>query len=79
MTSPGKTYTGEGSASSEKLEKPVWRPKGRQLNKFRSMQITKINGMLRHSLATLLICLSFLSLGGLMPACGPEGLPEGLQ
>ena len=39
---PGKTYTGEGSASSEELEKPVWRPKGRQLNKLRSMQITKI-------------------------------------
>ena len=31
----GKSYTGEGSASSEKLEKPVWRPKGRQLNKFK--------------------------------------------
>ena len=39
---PWKTHTGEGSASSEKLEKPVWRPKGRQLNKFRSMQISKI-------------------------------------
>ena len=31
-----KSYTGEGSASFEKLEKPIWRPKGRQLNKFRS-------------------------------------------
>ena len=40
-----KSYTGEGSASLEKLEKPVWRPKGRQLNKIRTMQITimKIN------------------------------------
>ena len=34
-----KSYTGEGSASTKKLEKPVWRPKGRQLNKFRSMLI----------------------------------------
>ena len=34
---PGKSYTGEDSGSFEKLEKPVWRPKGRQLNKFRSM------------------------------------------
>ena len=37
---PGKSYTGEGSASFEKLEKPVWRPKERQLNKFRSMPST---------------------------------------
>ena len=31
------------------------------------------------SLSPSLIALSFLSLGGLMPACRPEGLPEGLQ
>ena len=37
---PRKSYTGEGSASIKKLEKPVWRPKGRQLNKFRSMLLT---------------------------------------
>ena len=30
----------EGSASFEKLVKSVWRPKGRQLNKFRSMLFT---------------------------------------
>ena len=36
----GKSYTGEGSASTKKLEQPVWRPKGRQLNKFRSMLLT---------------------------------------
>ena len=39
---PGKSYTGEGSGHFEKLEKPVWRPKGRQLNKFRSMLFTKM-------------------------------------
>ena len=27
----------------------------------------------------LFVCLEILSLGGLMPACRPEGLPEGLQ
>ena len=31
-----KYYTGEGSACFKKLEKPVRRPKGTQLNKFRS-------------------------------------------
>ena len=36
----GKSYTREGSASFEKQEKPVWRPKGRQLNKFRSVLFT---------------------------------------
>ena len=35
-----KSYIGEGSASFKKLEKPVWRPKGRQLNKFRSLLLT---------------------------------------
>ena len=35
-----KSYTGESSASFDKLEKPVWRPKGRQLSKFRSMLFT---------------------------------------
>ena len=42
----GKSYTREGSATSfEKLEKPVWRPKGGQLSKFRRMLFTimKIN------------------------------------
>ena len=33
-----KSYTGEGSGRFEKLAKPVWRPKGRQLNKFRKMK-----------------------------------------
>ena len=33
----GKSYTGEGSA---RFEKPVWRLKGRQLNKFRRMLLT---------------------------------------
>ena len=37
ISCPEQSYTGEGSAGFEKLEKPVWRPKGRQLNKFRSM------------------------------------------
>ena len=37
---PEKSYTGEGSASFEKVEKHVWRPKGRQVNKFRSMLFT---------------------------------------
>ena len=37
---PGKSYTGEGSASTKKLEKPVWRPEGRQFNKFRVMLLT---------------------------------------
>ena len=36
----GKFYTGEGPPSFEKMEKPVWRPKGRQLNKFRSILFT---------------------------------------
>ena len=35
----GKTCTGEGSASSEKLEKSVWRPKGRQLT---SLEVCKL-------------------------------------
>ena len=35
-----KSFTGKGWASFEKLEKPVWRQKGRQLNKFRSMLFT---------------------------------------
>ena len=39
---PGKSFIGEGSPSFKKLEKPVWRPKGRQLNKFRSLLFTKI-------------------------------------
>ena len=40
-----KSYTGEGSACFKKLEEPVWRPKGRQLNKFRSVpfNLTKTN------------------------------------
>ena len=46
MIQAGKSYTGEGSPSIKKLEKPVWRPKGRQLNKFRSMQFTFINYLL---------------------------------
>ena len=29
------TKQGEGSASFEKIEKPTWRPKGRQPNKFK--------------------------------------------
>ena len=33
----GKSYTEESSGSFEKLEKPVWRPNGRQLNKFKSL------------------------------------------
>ena len=36
----GKSYSGEGSASFGKLEKPVWRPMGRKLNKFRSLLFT---------------------------------------
>ena len=36
----GKSYTGEGSASFIKLEKPVWRPKGRQFDKLSSMLLT---------------------------------------
>ena len=40
MVDSGKSNTGEGSGYFEKLETPVWRPKGRQLNKFRSMLIT---------------------------------------
>ena len=35
MPPTGKSYAGEGSASFEKLEKPVWRQKGRQLHKFK--------------------------------------------
>ena len=38
----GKSHTGEGPPSFKKLEKPVRRPKGRQLNKFRSMLFTLI-------------------------------------
>ena len=38
----GKSYTGERSGRFEKLEKPVGRPKGRQLNKFGSMLFTKM-------------------------------------
>ena len=38
---PRKSYTGEDSGCFEKLEKLVWRPKERQLNKFRSMLFTK--------------------------------------
>ena len=38
----GKPYTGKGSPGFKKLEKPVWRPKRRQLNKFRSMLFTKM-------------------------------------
>ena len=38
----GKSNTREGSASLEQLEKPVWRPKGRQLNKFRIYAICVI-------------------------------------
>ena len=37
-----KSYTGEGCASFKKLEKPVWRPTGRQLNSFRSMLFTMV-------------------------------------
>ena len=36
----GKYFTGEGSASFEKLEKPVRTPNGRQLNKLKSMLFT---------------------------------------
>ena len=36
------SYSGEGSGPFEKLEKPVWRPKGRQLNKLRSLLFTKM-------------------------------------
>ena len=36
----GKIKQGKASASFKKLEKPIWRPKGRQLNKFRSMLFT---------------------------------------
>ena len=39
-TRPGKSYTGEGSGSFEKLENLFWRPKGRQQNKFRSVLFT---------------------------------------
>ena len=42
MASTVKSYTGEGCASFKKLEKPVWRPTGRQLNSFRSMLFTKV-------------------------------------
>ena len=37
MVTAGKSYTGEGSGRLEKLEKSVWRPKGRQPNKFKSI------------------------------------------
>ena len=49
----GKSYTGEGWDSFEKLEKPVWRPKGRQHNKFRSMLFT----IMKTNCCTLLSCL----------------------
>ena len=39
----GKYYTGEGSDSFVKLEKPVRRPKGRQLNNFGSMLFTLVS------------------------------------
>ena len=38
-TPPGKSYTGEGSAILEKLEKPVWRPEGGQLNQIQKYSI----------------------------------------
>ena len=41
-----KYYAGEGSASFETVEKPVWRPKGRQLNQFRKMLLTDENKLL---------------------------------
>ena len=50
---PGKYYTGEGSASFETLEKPVWRPKGRQLIKFSSMLFT----ILKTNCCIFLSCL----------------------
>ena len=50
---PGKSYTGEGSSSFEKVEKPVWRPKGRQLNKLRSMIFTKMEKNCKISLSCL--------------------------
>ena len=53
----GKSYTGEGSASTKKLEKPVWRPKGRQLNKFRGMLLT----MMKTNCFILLSCLPWYS------------------
>ena len=33
----GDLVQGEGSASIKKLEKTVWRPNGKQVNKFRRM------------------------------------------
>ena len=39
---PVKSYTGEGLTSFEKVKKPVWRPKTKHLNKFRSMLFTKM-------------------------------------
>ena len=55
MVRPEKSYTGEGSASTKKLEKPVRRPKGRQLNKFRSMLFTTM----KLNCCILLSCRSF--------------------
>ena len=57
MVWSGKTYTSEGSASLKKLEKSVWRPKGKQLNKFRSMIFTTMKTNYFFSLSCLPSCL----------------------
>ena len=51
----GKTYTGEGSASLKKLEKPVWRPKGRQRNNFKSLPCN----LMKTNCCKSLSCLPF--------------------
>ena len=42
---PGKSYTGEGSGRFEKLEKPAWKPKGRQLYKLEVCYLLKLNNV----------------------------------
>ena len=45
MLGQGNIIQGEGSASNKKMEKPVWRPKGRQLYRLRSMLFTTMKNI----------------------------------
>ena len=60
MFIPGKSYTGEGSASFKKLKKTVWRPKGRQLDNFRGMLFAKMKKN---------CCISLSCLPSGLPSC----------
>ena len=70
----GKYLTGESSASFESWKKTVWRPKGRQLNKFGSLLFTIMITMLHITKLSFLWSPKLFSSYLILPWIVPIGM-----